>query len=323
MARARNRAHSPPHAECPASDYRWALDVLRQGEALYVESVADLPPDAGCIKQELQQQGIHTLINVPIMVEGRMIGFLGFDAVRSGAARSDDDIRLLRLLAEVFANELQRKGAEERLRASLQDKDVLLREIHHRVKNNLQIVHSLLHLQENAVRDQIGPTALDAFQQSQGRIKSMATIHDRLCRSGNLAGIDFRDYLQALIPDLMQSYGAGNQVEVSIQPQSALLGVDLAVPCGLIVNELVTNSLKHAFPKGRRGLIEVGLAKTADGLLRLTVADNGIGFPHGWDWRQGHTLGLQLVADLVDQIKGEVLLCTSAGTRFEIRFPAD
>ncbi|MGA7983247.1 MAG: GAF domain-containing protein [Chromatiaceae bacterium] len=307
----------------PIDEFGYAMARMMRGKVFHVPRVSELPPDATAEREEFEREGIRTLINVPIMVQGRMIGFLGFDAVHAQITWSDDDIRLLRLVAEIFSNALQRKAAEERLQVSLQDKDVLLREIHHRVKNNLQIVHSLLYLQANAVRDQVGPAALEAFQQSQGRIKSMATIHDRLYRSGDLSGIDFRDYLQALIPDLKQSYSTVNEVHIQVRPHSARLGVDLAIPCGLIVNELVANSLKHGFPKARHGMIEVGLEELLGGLLRLTVADDGIGFPRGWDWRDSHTLGLQLVADLVDQIKGEVLLDSSSGTRFEICFPAD
>ncbi|MEA3277735.1 MAG: histidine kinase dimerization/phosphoacceptor domain -containing protein [Pseudomonadota bacterium] len=305
----------------------WSVDgfghsmaLMQRGAVFHVPDVSALPEEAGTEKAEFEQEGIKTLINVPIMARGRMTGFLGMDAVRTHKAWSDDDIRLLRLVGEILAHALARKSAEERLQHSLQEKEVLLREIHHRVKNNMQVIHSLLYLQVNAIRDRVDPVALEAFRQSQTRIKSMATIHDRLYRSKDLTEIDFEDYLHALIPDLLQLYNIGDRVRTDIEAKNTRLDIDTAIPCGLIVNELVANSLEHAFPGRRRGRIDIVLKHRAAGLLELTVADDGVGLPPGYDWRSTATLGLQLVNDLVDQLDGEAMLDTGEGTRFDIRF---
>jgi two-component sensor histidine kinase len=293
---------------------------MRRGEIFHVARVADLPPEAHTEKQEFEREGIRTLINVPMMARGSMIGFLGFDAVHNHVVWSDDDIRLLRLVAEILANALERKSAEERLQASLREKEVLLREIHHRVKNNLQVVHSLLYLQANAIAGEVDPLALDAFRHSQARIKSMAAIHDRLYRAVDLARIDFDDYLHALIPDLLRLYPGSERIAVHMVASGTRLTIDTAIPCGLIVNELVTNSLEHAFPDRPAGRIDVSLDQTEGGRFELVVADDGIGFPPGMGWRNRKTLGLQLVSDLVSQLDGEVAFETGAGTRYRIRF---
>jgi two-component sensor histidine kinase len=304
----------------PISAFGYSMARMRRGEVFHVPRVSDLPAEAHTEKREFEREGIRTLINVPMMARGSMIGFLGFDAVHNHITWSDDDIRLLRLVAEILANALERKSAEERLQASLREKEVLLREIHHRVKNNLQVVHSLLYLQANAIAGEVDPVALDAFRHSQARIKSMAAIHDRLYRAVDLAKIDFDDYLHALIPDLLRLYPGSERISVHMAARGAHLSIDTAIPCGLIVNELVTNSLEHAFADRRAGRIDVSLAQPDGGPFELVVADDGIGFPPGMDWRNRKTLGLQLVSDLVSQIDGDVAFETDGGTRYLIRF---
>lgn len=301
-------------------EFAYSMDRMRRGKAFHVPRVEDLPAEAEREKLEFQSEGIQSLVNVPIMAKGDMIGFLGFDAVHSRIEWSDDDIRLLRIIGEILANALASRSAEAQLQASLREKEVLLREIHHRVKNNLQVIHSLLYLQSDAIRDRVDPLALDAFRQSEGRIKSMATIHDRLYRDNDLANIDFDDYLQALIPDLMRLYDGRARIAAEIRTHGSRLGIDAAIPCGLVVNELVTNSLTHAFPDARPGRIELGLARTTGNRFELMVADDGIGFPPGEDWRSRRGLGLQLVSDLAAQLSAEVSFETGTGTRFRILF---
>jgi len=304
----------------PVGEFSYSMNWMRGGEVFHVPRVTDLPDEAQREKQEFEQEGIKTLITVPIMTRGKMVGFLGFDAVGSHLVWSDDDIRLLRLVGEIFANALERKSTQERLQTSLREKEVLLREIHHRVKNNLQVIHSLLYLQADAIRDQVDPVALDAFRNSQSRIKSMATIHDRLYRSREIAGIDFQDYLDALIPDLLRLYKGEGQIGTQINAGNTRLSIDTAIPCALIVNELVTNSLEHAFSDGEFGNIAISLTEHADGLLELVVADDGRGFSSGEDWRSRKTLGLQLVSDLLSQLGGDMSVNTGQGTCYRIRF---
>jgi len=211
-----------------------------------------------------------------------------------------------------------RKQFEAQLRASLEEKEVLLKEIHHRVKNNLQIISSLLSLQAADLKD---ANLLAQYQDSQDRIRSMALIHERLYRSSDLAHIDFGNYLQDLTSSLVQTYrqqARGITLQISTAP--VLLDIDTAVPCGLIVNELVSNALKHAFCDGQGGVIAVELRADPDDRLSLTVKDDGVGFPEDLDYRKTASLGLQLVNSLAHQLGGTVELRGGVGTEFAIHF---
>ncbi len=208
----------------------------------------------------------------------------------------------------------ERRVAEERIRTSLKEKEVLLKEVHHRVKNNLQIISSLLNLQSKYIKDD---QALEMFKESRNRIRSMTLIHEKLYRSRDLANIDVADYIQNLSSNLFRSYSAG-RVNLRTQVDDILLGVDTAIPCGLIINELVSNSLKHAFPN-KQGEIFVNLHRD-NGKFTLIVRDNGVGFPEQLDFRNTDSLGLQLVCTLTDQLDGEIELKRSEGTEFRITF---
>ena len=219
-----------------------------------------------------------------------------------------------------FLNDITvRKQAEERLKASLKEKEVLLQEIHHRVKNNLQVISSLLNLQAGYVDD---PQTLSIFRDSQHRIRSMALIHEKLYQSKNLAQIDFADYIRDLGAYLVRSQNAcARGVSLNIQADDVFLGIDTAVPCGLILNELVSNTLKHAFPNGRSGKTRIKLTTGSEGRLTLVVGDNGVGFPADVDFRESETLGLQLVNSLVEQLDGAIeMKSASGGTEFKITF---
>ena len=305
----------------PVEEFGYSMQWLKQGEVFHVPDVAELPQEAERERKEFEIEGIRTLVNVPIMTRQRMIGFLGFDAVHARKLWSEDDIRLLKLIGEIIANALDRKAIEERLQDSLKDKEVLLREIHHRVKNNMQIVNSLLFLQEQSVHDQLDAVALDAFQQSRTRIKAMAVIHDRLYRSSEFSSIDFEEYLNELVPELLDSYGVGSEIRIELSAEDIRLGLDAAVPCALIINELITNSLKHAFPGKQPGWIKLSMDLRPDGAVRLVVADNGVGLSTSEDRHMvPKTLGLQLVADLAKQLDGSVTVSNDEGTRITVDF---
>ncbi len=214
----------------------------------------------------------------------------------------------------------ERKQAEAKVRESLAEKEVLLKEIHHRVKNNLQVVSSLLRLQAAGLKDE-ATAAL--FYESQARVRSMALIHEQLYRAGNLAQVNFASYLERLVPDLGRSYRTDStaKVDLKIEAEPVLLPVDSAIPCGLIVNELITNALKHAFPKGRQGTIIVRLAAQGP-QTTLTVRDDGVGFPQDVDFRKSGSLGLQLVSTLASQLGGTINLNREGGTEFVVSFQA-
>lgn len=211
------------------------------------------------------------------------------------------------------------KLTSDKVKASLHEKEILLKEIHHRVKNNLQIISSLLNLQSNSIYD---PLTLSQLQDSQNRIRSMALIHERLYRSENLAQIDFSIYLHELTASIVHTYRRqADCVTLKVEASGVMLDIDTAISCGLIVNELVSNALKHAFPNERSGQIEVEI-QHEEQQIRLVVGDDGVGIPDSIDYRKTKSLGLQLVTNLTRQLGGTLELCDGAGTTFEIRFPA-
>ncbi|MBD1936981.1 PAS domain S-box protein [Microcoleus sp. FACHB-68] len=212
----------------------------------------------------------------------------------------------------------ERQQAQEQLKASLKEKEVLLKEIHHRVKNNLQIISSLLKLQSSYLKD---PEAQALFKDSYNRVRSMALIHEKLYRSSDLAKIDLADYIRNLLGNLFSSYGISSQaIELKLKVDNISLDVDTAIPCGLIINELVSNSIKYAFTSdlGGKICVEFSLNKANDYIL--LVSDNGVGLPSDFDLEQTDSLGLQLVFNLAEQLGGTINLKTDRGTEFQIQF---
>lgn len=209
------------------------------------------------------------------------------------------------------------KENEQIINDSLNEKEILLREIHHRVKNNLQIISSLLNLQSHYIKD---TETLDVLMESQNRIRTMAIVHEELYRSPNLTNINFKEYLERLLSNLFYSYGVnGEFIETKFDLEESTISIDTAIPCGLIVNELVTNSLKYAFPDGEKGKIEV-LLRSSHETYTLTISDNGVGLPESFKLENAETLGLQLVNSLVSQIEGVLKLKRNCGTEFKISF---
>lgn len=209
---------------------------------------------------------------------------------------------------------------EEVLKASLREKEVLLKEIHHRVKNNLQVISSLLNLQSGSIT---APAVLAIFTESQNRIKSMALIHERLYQSKDLAHIDFSEYVRTLTNHLYRSYVVNtNLIRLAIHVDNIHLNVDTAIPCGLMLNELVSNALKYAFPQGRKGEIDISLVRREDERLVLIVKDNGVGLPHDMDIKSSKSLGLKLVNILTQQLQGDLQYHVDNGTAFQLTFQA-
>lgn len=223
----------------------------------------------------------------------------------------------------VFRDITERKRAEDRVRESLREKEVLLKEIHHRVKNNLQIISSMLNLQLPYIKDN---KAIELFKESQNRVFTMALIHEKLYRSESLARIDLPEYIRSLTAKLFLSYGISEKmVKSEIHVENITLDVDAVIPCALIINELVSNSLKYAFPHfsvyaDTAGEVRIGLHRNTDEKCILTVGDNGVGLPEGFDISNCESLGLKLVSVLAKQLKGSIQLNTDRGTEFEIVF---
>jgi PAS domain S-box-containing protein len=208
-----------------------------------------------------------------------------------------------------------RLDAERQLTRSVGEKEVLLREVHHRVKNNLQIIVSLLNLQSRYIKDEI---TLSAFRESQNRVRAMALVHEKLYQSADLKNIDFGNYIRFLGKNLFQFFGmTGKGVTLSMDIPDIFLTIDTAIPLGLMINELISNSLKYAFPGERTGDISIMIHRQ-DHTLTFLYKDTGIGIPEGFDWRNAQSLGLRLVITLVDQLDGTIELDRQAGTAFTI-----
>lgn len=217
-----------------------------------------------------------------------------------------------------FLDITERKQAEIQLKKSLNEKEVLLREIHHRVNNNMQIISSLLNLQSFHIADE---KALNVFRESQNRVKSMGMIYEKLYQSKDISHIDFADYISSLVSGIFSSYEIDtNHIKLKIDAQQILMGIETAIPCGLIINELVTNALKHAFVGRENGELDITLQILSDDTYQLTIKDDGIGFPENIDFENVSTVGLQLVNGLVDQIDGTIEMDAGEGTKFSIIF---
>lgn len=209
--------------------------------------------------------------------------------------------------------------AEKKVKEA-QRNEILLKEIHHRVKNNLQVISSLLDLQARSAGDERTAALL---RESQHRLRSMSLIHEKLYRTGNATGVLIAEYVQDLAAHLRTSFaGSAGAVSIDVGVEDISLDMDIAVPCGLIITELVSNALKYAFPDGARGEIRIGLIRDQKGAVRLSVSDDGIGLPSSLDFRSTTTLGLRIVNILVSQLKGTLELEGGRGTRFVVTFPA-
>ncbi len=213
----------------------------------------------------------------------------------------------------------ERKVAEGKVKASLKEKEILLQEIHHRVKNNLQIVISLLNLQSKDIKDE---RIVKMFMESQNRINSMALVHEKIYFTKDLANIRLREYINDLSSDLFKSYNLNtSRVGFKSQIEDISIGIDTSIPCGLIINELLSNSLKHAFPKERKGEIRLEIHTKKDGEIEMIFRDNGVGIPKTFDYRKSSSFGFRLIVDLVEyKLMGIIRLIRNGGTGFQIQF---
>jgi two-component sensor histidine kinase len=215
----------------------------------------------------------------------------------------------------------ERKKSEEQLLAALREKEVLIKEIHHRVKNNLQVITSLLNLQAGHIEDK---SLKDSLEQTRNRVRAIATIHDLLYKSGSLARVDMASHIQTLSEDLYSLYGVSpGKVRVDVQVHNVQLQIEQAIPCSLIVNELLSNAFKYAFPNDKEGQVSIAFERVDAASYRLAIHDNGIGLPQGLNFRDTQSLGLQLINIFVEQLQGSVELIAAQGTHLEIVFPAE
>lgn len=212
----------------------------------------------------------------------------------------------------------ERKIMEDKIKTSLQEKEMLIRETYHRVKNNLMVISSLLDLQARYIED---IETQNIFRDSQNRARSMALIHEKLYQTTDLKWINFANYIKKLSMELFETYsGQSSIIKINFDLEDHELDTETSIPLGLIVNELISNGLKHAFPDGRNGTIKIKFYKDG-GKYVLIISDNGIGFPEELDYKKSDSLGLRIVNSLVDQIHGEIDMDRTYGTKFTIKFP--
>ncbi|MEW6402831.1 MAG: GAF domain-containing protein, partial [Chloroflexota bacterium] len=304
-----------------------------------------LPRQVAEIGQRITR--IESYIGIPLVNENRTIGLLiiaserpeiserersalelvagqlaiAISRTRHYQASQERAVELARAMSQMEHEIDERRQAEARLTASLKEKEVLLREVYHRVKNNLQVIGSLINLQASKAQDEV---TRQFFHQTRTRINAMALVHEKLYQSPSLAIIDFSEYLKALLNNLFRAFlDRPGDVRLELEVDPIWLGLDTAIPCGLILNELISNSLEHAFPPGKLDeppKISVGMRECGSGRYELTVADNGIGLPDDFDWQHTNSLGMELVNLLTAQIGGEAQLKNNHGAKFTITF---
>jgi PAS domain S-box-containing protein len=273
-------------------------------------------PPEGCPMVTLLKEGLSKTVEMEIELSNGY-GLVSCAPIipKINGADGKGSKRFIHIVTDIS----DRKLAEKKIESSLNEKTILLREIHHRVKNNMQIISSLLDLQASYIENE---KDADLFLDTKSRVKSMAMIHDKLYQSDDFVCVDLEDYIIKLSQDLFSTYNTDpHKILIKIDWETQVkLDINVAIPLGLLINELITNSLKHAFPDNRSGEIIIRMVKKKDHLL-LYLGDNGVGMPETVNFTDPDTLGLQLVNSLINQIDGEIYLDETPGTNFEIIFP--
>ncbi|MBY5399469.1 AAA family ATPase [Rhizobium leguminosarum] len=267
-----------------------------------------------------RSEGLKTWWSTPVSsFDGGLLGFLVmlFPEMKE---LQPDELAVAQQFARLTGIIIEQKQSDAALRKSLQEKDALLKEVHHRVKNNLQLISSLLSLQASRIGD-VGVAEL--FTESRNRVRSMALVHENLYRAGNFAKVSMPSHVQNLCSNLARAYSLQtHNVKLTTEIDEIELNLDQAISVGLVINELVSNALKHAFPNGRTGAIYVGLERVGRRGCRLYVSDDGVGLPKNFDVSKSDTLGLQLVRDLSDQLHGDLVTDRTRGASFAVTFEA-
>jgi len=259
----------------------------------------------------------RSVLVVPMLRQGVLLGMLYLENTLTPNVFTNARIAVLKLLASQAATSLQNASLEAQ-NASLAEKEALLKEVHHRVKNNLQLISSLLSLQATRIQD---PAVAELFSESRNRVRSMALVHENLYRAGNLAKISMEVHVRTLVAQLWQAYGMdARHIALDTRVSDVHLEMSRAVSSGLIINELVSNALKHAFPTGKPGRVWIELSST-DTEATIVVGDDGVGLSPEFDVAACSSLGMQLICDLTAQLHGTVTVSRTPGTAFTIAFP--
>jgi PAS domain S-box-containing protein len=286
------------------------------------KTVLELPANGPAGQNEIVDEGVRLAFEQQISstVEVRQTSEAGDQIIEVRHIPEEDERGRVVSVLTLGRDVTERRLAEERLRASLREKEVLLKEVHHRVKNNLQLISSLLSLQAGQSKD---GAVVEALVECQNRVRTMALVHENLYRSADLAYVRFAGHVERLCAHLFRSYNVNpERIALDLGVGDATLDLDRSVRCGLIINELVTNAIKHGFPDGRSGRIAVRLDAGADRWYTLIVSDDGVGPPPSFELGRLDSLGLQLVADLTEQLGGALSFHRNGGAAFVIRFQA-
>jgi PAS domain S-box-containing protein len=286
---------------------------IMKGKPLYMDFDDFNPTKEG----QLSEEGLKAIAIIPVKFHNQVIACMNV-ASHTSYVIPDTSRSTLETIASLVGNAIKRLRAEEQIKASLQEKEVLLQEIHHRVKNNMQIISSLLSLQSKRITDK---ELIQLFKDSQNRVRSMALVHEMLYKSEDLSRIDFSKYISNLTAELFRSFKSNpEKIRSIIDAADIYLNINIAIPCALIISELVSNSLKYAFNPVSDGIIQIKFFMRAGNAYTLIVSDNGVGIPHELDHRESETLGLHLVKTLTKQLHGNIALDRNGGTKFTITF---
>ncbi len=301
--------------ELPESVLRY---VLRAQDSVILDDAS--APNQFSTDDYVQRTHARSVLCLPLIKQGELIGVLYLENNLTPYVFTPDRIAMLKLLAAQAAISLENARVYSRMQRSLEEREALLREVHHRVKNNLQLISSLLSLQAARIAE---PAVAELFADSRNRVRSMAMVHENLYRAGSFSRIPMAAHVQKLCGHLARAYGTqSKRVELALRVSDLHLDMDRAVSCGLIINELVSNALKHAFPDGRAGRVSIELYPLGEKRYALVVGDDGVGLPADLDFGRVDSLGLQLVQDLTSQLHGSTTLSRDGGTTFTITFDA-
>lgn len=286
------------------------ISKMRAGENIIIHDVDELDEGWSVDGKALAETGVASVASVPVIFENRLIAFIGFEVFSKKVKWLDDDIRLIRVLADNISASYVRRNAMQQLQNSLDEKNMLLAEIHHRVKNNLAIISSLLMLQ----LESIGSLDMrNILISSNSRIRSIAMVHEMLYESESFSSISFKGILARLMNHVSATFGNGEMdVKTNLKADNVILNIQTAIPCTLIVNEILVNAYKHAFMDRKKGEVNVIMTADKDQIL-IDISDNGIGMPEGFDILDNNSLGFTLINGLLDQVNGSIEMESEPG----------
>jgi two-component sensor histidine kinase len=294
--------------------YSWVKEH-EKGNTIMVPNVSDYKSEDK-VKEILEEQNIKSIVTVPMVENNKCLGFVGFDSVLKYKTYNKDEISLLKLYAQTILDIRNREKKESELLSSLEEKSILMKEIHHRVKNNLQLVSSLIYLQSCYIDD---TKVKKALKDMENRIKSMAVLHEKIYNAEEISKINFKEYIESIIKELLKYYKSDKKIKFYADIDNVELNIDKSLNCGLIINELVTNSIQHGFKNKESGEIRVKIKEIND-LVLITIYDNGEGFNEEYEKIKDNSLGLKIVESLTKQLKGTIRKEEVKGTKFLINF---